>query len=742
MREKLSLNKLHLQLIAITAMVIDHAAWGFVDLFSPAGQIMHIIGRLTIPIMCFCVAEGFRKTGDLRRYIRRMGFFAVISIIPFYFFFSKDYGFRQNIIFDHLLSLLLLAVLENKKLKKWQKVLLSILIFGVSAGIGGWPIFPQLITLVFYYGKSFREKVKWFVFLNLLLVAVISVLSVTNKLFHYASFEWNWYDRLYLLGFMLALPILSLYNGEKGKAVFGSPFLGKYFFYIFYPVHLLILSLIVFLSGGNVDRHNFYLWFHMICLVIIFAMIVGVMRVKGSRMQAAVVMFLVLESVYIVGFIVEITATTVETFNAAAAIEYFGELLMLVAFLRFASECGRIRIPLFIYVGLVVAALALDYSVLNNLETGFFYSEINLFAFDGHVKAEYVHSTGYYLSVIFIFVVIAETFLIVVNSFIKGTKIERRRMVLLFSASMFIWIPYAITMTGITGGYEIPGFGVVGAAILFTICFFKYGSLDAVALASVNALGKAGEGVIIIDDRLVVTFTNSLADGIVESDSLVNTSAKNNKVIAAILGGELTEMGYEDKVYEIKVDELKTSTLIQGYTIWFIDATKHKAQLDEAENMAFHDALTGIYNRRQFEKLVGLEIEAKKPGTLVISDMDNFKSVNDNYGHKRGDKVLKDYADILMEYPEEELYPCRIGGDEFMFYLRGVTDRERIDAIVTEIMKKFSQKFRGEAIKCTLSLGIEINGDPENLSDFGTMYHMADEKLYSAKNSGKNTYVI
>ncbi len=737
MNKKLSFNKSQLQLLAIVSMVIDHLAWAFLEFRTPLAEIMHVVGRLTIPIMCFFIAEGFRKTHDLRGYMGRLASFAVISIIPFYVFFHKEYGFRQNIIFDHILSLLMLATLEHKEFKKWQKVSLVILLFGVGIAIGGWPIVPQLFTLAFYYGKTFKEKAKWTVLITLAAVAVITTVSGLNEVFYFSMRDWVWYDKLYLLGFMLALPVLSRYNGEKGKPLFG-----RYFFYGFYPVHLIMFSVIRYLVSGKIVNHDIYLWFHVICLVLVISMLVGILQVKASRMQSAVIMFLVFESFYIVGFIIEIMATRIETLYMVSMVEYFGELMMLTAVIVFASECGRIRIPLFVFLLHVVAALALVYSIAISPKTGFFYSSIALTTFEGYTKPIFVHSTGYYLSVVYILAILAEVLFILINSLINGTSIEKRRVGMIFAALMFTWIPYAITLTGITGGYEVPGFGVVCAAIFLTICFFKYGSLDSVAIASENALGKAGEGVIIIDDRQVVTFANALAGMIVKSENLVNSNSRKNKTISKILDGELTEVECDDKVYEVRVEELRHSSFIQGYTIWFLDATRHKELLDEAENMAFHDALTGLYNRRQFEKLVSDEISDKRKGALVISDMDNFKAVNDTFGHKRGDKVLTDFADILKGYTEEFLYPCRIGGDEFMFYLRGQSDRNKVENTVKHIMEEFRHKFRDDSIKCTLSMGIVINDDPDTLMDFGSLYREADKKLYEAKDKGKNTYVI
>lgn len=112
-----TLNRTQLKLIAICAMVCDHVAWGFVDFYTPLGQILHIIGRLTVPTMCFFIAEGFRHTSSRKGYVKRMVFFSIVAVLPFYLFFHEVYDYRQNIIFDLLLGLLMLCVLENKKLK-------------------------------------------------------------------------------------------------------------------------------------------------------------------------------------------------------------------------------------------------------------------------------------------------------------------------------------------------------------------------------------------------------------------------------------------------------------------------------------------------------------------------------------------------------------------------------------------------------------------------------------------------
>ena len=238
------ITRAQLKYLAIIAMVVDHTAWGFVEFMSPLGQTMHLFGRLTLPIMCFFIAEGFRHTSNLKKYILRMVIFALVSVVPFYIFFHEEYGYRQNIIFDLLLGLLALTALECKKIPKWTRILIVVFLFLVSATIGGWVIMPMIYIMVFYFNKDFKSKAKWFCFFTVLLEVVLAVLILLNRQYHFSGYDWTITQWIYLYGFMLALIPLRFYNGEKG-----ATHTGKYFFYIFYPAHFVILSLIKLFVG-------------------------------------------------------------------------------------------------------------------------------------------------------------------------------------------------------------------------------------------------------------------------------------------------------------------------------------------------------------------------------------------------------------------------------------------------------------------------------------------------------------
>lgn len=731
----LSLDRTQLKLIAIISMVIDHTAWGFVDFYSPLGQFLHVCGRLTIPIMCFFIAEGFRKTHDLRQYIYRMIAYASISSIPFYVFFHNEYGYRQNIIFDYLLGLLMLTILESDRLKKWQKAALTVLLFAVSIAVGGWIITPELFILSFYYGRTFAEKAKWFILADLATVLFLVVAIILNQKYHFSHYDWVWWDKFYLLGFMLALPLLRAYNGERGRDI-----IGKSFFYIFYPAHFLVLSGIRIVLVDEVNLYYLYLGIHVITLLATMAMFFRVLTGRPNKGQNAICFFFMSAAIYILGFIIEIMGTTSQGYFLACVIQYFGEFMMMAAILMFISEASRVRVPWFVFVIHIVISMYLMYGLLRTRSTGFFYSYIGVHATDHMVRPDLVHSTGFFLTIGYFALICLEVIGVGVYTVRTGSVLEKKRVRMIFWAMFFCWAPYLVTLTGITDGFEIPAVGFLLAGVCLYECLFTYGMLDSVTLASENALDKAREGVLVLDDRYRVSFQNAIVESILGFIPL-NTDARQIERIKDILDGRLNRVELNDRIYDLKIEELKKGRYTQGYMIWFLDVTEHVADLKHMSDLALHDPLTGLFNRAHFKELVDEDIEQGRRGCFLMMDMDNFKQVNDRYGHQRGDSILKSLAEILSKYPEEEVYSCRVGGDEFCVYLRNTISRNEVTNVINNVTSSFGRTFRAEdTIKTTLSIGAVANDLSDRLMSCSEMYSVADDRLYAAKKSGKNTY--
>jgi len=143
------------------------------------------------------------------------------------------------------------------------------------------------------------------------------------------------------------------------------------------------------------------------------------------------------------------------------------------------------------------------------------------------------------------------------------------------------------------------------------------------------------------------------------------------------------------------------------------------------------DYLTGLLSRQKGEHDIALSLRADG-GSLMLIDMDHFRKINDEYGHLMGDVTLKMTADVLREVCGNSLV-CRTGGDEFLYYLDGVTDEEAVTKKVQELLEAFEKKRQEvEVLKdAELSIGISISGADGR--EFEELYRRADKALYLVK---------
>lgn len=165
-----------------------------------------------------------------------------------------------------------------------------------------------------------------------------------------------------------------------------------------------------------------------------------------------------------------------------------------------------------------------------------------------------------------------------------------------------------------------------------------------------------------------------------------------------------------------------------------------KNELDQIKDKSQRDTLTGLWNRAYVAKNVEQRIANGGSGALFMLDMDNFKAINDNYGHDAGDNTLKMFADTLRTYSKEGDIPARVGGDEFVAWIDGYVDKEtlsrRAGAIIQDLCKKLEDcRFETNS---SVSLGIAIM--PADGDNFTDLYNAADKALYYVKQNGKNSY--
>lgn len=156
------------------------------------------------------------------------------------------------------------------------------------------------------------------------------------------------------------------------------------------------------------------------------------------------------------------------------------------------------------------------------------------------------------------------------------------------------------------------------------------------------------------------------------------------------------------------------------------------------------DSLTGFLNRRSFEEKI--EKFLRKPmsyGTFFMMDMDNFKSVNDTYGHLAGDELILTFVDIIKNCVREQDFVCRVGGDEFAIFFPYLDKEKVIRKRADEIISCFAkERERLGYSNCSVSIGIMTKYAKSNNMDYDNLYKCADNALYYVKNNGKDGFHI
>jgi diguanylate cyclase (GGDEF)-like protein/PAS domain S-box-containing protein len=172
------------------------------------------------------------------------------------------------------------------------------------------------------------------------------------------------------------------------------------------------------------------------------------------------------------------------------------------------------------------------------------------------------------------------------------------------------------------------------------------------------------------------------------------------------------------------------------------DISDRKEMARRLEHVVDHDFLTGLFNRRHFEQELAKETERATryglPGAVMLIDLDNFKVVNDTFGHRAGDDVLKGVAGLLKQRLRHTDIVSRVGGDEFAVLLTQ-TDATQVQIVADEVVVALGRetaKLADQSIQVTASIGVAMF---DGLTDVEVLAH-ADLAMYEAKETGRNRF--
>lgn len=209
--------------------------------------------------------------------------------------------------------------------------------------------------------------------------------------------------------------------------------------------------------------------------------------------------------------------------------------------------------------------------------------------------------------------------------------------------------------------------------------------------------------------------------------------------------GEITNRKKNGEIY---IEWLSINTIrntkgeVENYIGIFSDVTHQRKDAHNHAYLATHDPLTGLSNRLllndRLEHAINHASRFGKCISLIFCDLDNFKPINDTYGHNVGDEILKRVANYLKKTLRKEDTICRFGGDEFVILVEELDNFEYLDNILKKINNITNEAcvIEGHTINIGMSIGASIF--PEDGIDATELIKSADEAMYKAKKQGKN----
>lgn len=194
------------------------------------------------------------------------------------------------------------------------------------------------------------------------------------------------------------------------------------------------------------------------------------------------------------------------------------------------------------------------------------------------------------------------------------------------------------------------------------------------------------------------------------------------------------------------------SVVTMGMIVFVYESLRAKAEAslrqtrEKLHQLAHTDMLTGLPNRTDFYNRLPLALQQVRQSgehlAVLFIDLDNFKPINDTYGHETGDKLLQQAATRLQDELRHSDFIARFGGDEFTAILPGVDSQQEAAAIANKLIAALSSPFTINGHHCRIGVSIGIGLFPDCADDVDTLVQLADHAMYMAKLGGKNSYCL
>ena len=465
-------------------------------------------------------------------------------------------------------------------------------------------------------------------------------------------------------------------------------------------------------------------------------------------------------SLYSFGYAFELASPTLDGKLFWLHVEYLGipflPAVWITMVFQYAGHASLLKRPVIalMYVVPVIVFAAFHTNPIHHL----FYATYFLDYSAPFPVVSFTKGPIYLLHTVYTNAAIAVGNLVYISVIFNSASLYRKQAAVMLGGTLLPWAVYAAYLLGVIPWHIDPNpfaFSLVG--LIYAIGLFRYRMLKLVPMARAAVFDRMRNGILVFDPSGSLIDFNRSSTAIfpfITHDRIGTDVADLLAPHPAFLrlysnadgdSGEIEVAGpCGTKVYSVtsSTSEEKKRTICRIFE--FADITRQADLLGKLKEMASIDQLTGIWNRRFLLELGDKEISRLKRSrrgmSVIIADIDRFKSINDTFGHANGDAVLKSFAETVRGCLRTSDIFSRYGGEEFVILLPE-TSPESAAEIAGRIRAKIQDsavRSAGITIRFTASFG--VYGEPivapeQSLS---AMIDSADKALYDAKNTGRN----
>lgn len=298
----------------------------------------------------------------------------------------------------------------------------------------------------------------------------------------------------------------------------------------------------------------------------------------------------------------------------------------------------------------------------------------------------------------------------------------------------------------------LPPYSYIYAGLLWAVALryamSKYGFIESFYNRFATLFTINPSAIVLVNEQGLMIHANPAAYELIEEEALVGETIETYLAFGELPKGKKV-IEYEMKIRTASGQEkhvlIDSDRLMVDYGVVMMliirDIDDVKKAEQQVHHMAYHDVLTDLPNRRSFYEQATTELAGQGQLAFMIFDLDDFKGINDQYGHQTGDEFLIHVAQKLRNATRKEAMVARVGGDEFHLCLP-YSELDDVHIMVKRIFIEMQEPFayQGNMIPVQASIGVSLA--PVHSTNLEQLIHYADEAMYMVKKGSKNDYRI